>query len=243
MADEPVEMTLWMHLDELRKRLMHSLIAIVVGVVICIIFAEFLLEVLARPIGGFDNLLSLQVTENFSAYFRVTLLGGFILALPFILVQLYLFIAPGLTKTERRWVLIAVPLASGLFLIGTAFAYFVMLPAAIPFLTEFPGPNVLPKWNDYINFVTGLIFWIGLSFETPLIMYMLAKLGVVNARGLLKGWRIAIIMIAVIAAVVTPTPDPINMAILMVPLLLLYFLGILLASFARVDSSKVDPER
>jgi len=236
-------MTLWMHLDELRKRLMHSLIAIVVGVVICIIFAEFLLEVLARPIGGFDNLLSLQVTENFSAYFRVTLLGGFILALPFILVQLYLFIAPGLTKTERRWVLIAVPLASGLFLIGTAFAYFVMLPAAIPFLTEFPGPNVLPKWNDYINFVTGLIFWIGLSFETPLIMYMLAKLGVVNARGLLKGWRIAIIMIAVIAAVVTPTPDPINMAILMVPLLLLYFLGILLASFARVDSSKVDPER
>jgi sec-independent protein translocase protein TatC len=243
MADEPVEMTLWMHLDELRKRLMHSLIAIVVGVVICIIFAEFLLEVLARPIGGFDNLLSLQVTENFSAYFRVTLLGGFILALPFILVQLYLFIAPGLTKTERRWVLIAVPLASGLFLIGTAFAYFVMLPAAIPFLTEFPGPNVLPKWNDYTNFVTGLIFWIGLSFETPLIMYMLAKLGVVNARGLLKGWRIAIIMIAVIAAVVTPTPDPINMAILMVPLLLLYFLGILLASFARVDSSKVDPER
>jgi sec-independent protein translocase protein TatC len=243
MADEPVEMTLWMHLDELRKRLMHSLIAIVVGVVICIIFAEFLLEVLARPIGGFDNLLSLQVTENFSAYFRVTLLGGFILALPFILVQLYLFIAPGLTKTERRWVVIAVPLASGLFLIGTAFAYFVMLPAAIPFLTEFPGPNVLPKWNDYINFVTGLIFWIGLSFETPLIMYMLAKLGVVNARGLLKGWRIAIIMIAVIAAVVTPTPDPINMAILMVPLLLLYFLGILLASFARVDSSKVDPER
>ena len=243
MADEPVEMTLWMHLDELRKRLMHSLIAIVVGVVICIIFAEFLLEVLARPIGGFDNLLSLQVTENFSAYFRVTLLGGFILALPFILVQLYLFIAPGLTKTERRWVLIAVPLVSGLFLIGTAFAYFVMLPAAIPFLTEFPGPNVLPKWNDYINFVTGLIFWIGLSFETPLIMYMLAKLGVVNARGLLKGWRIAIIIIAVIAAVATPTPDPINMAILMLPLLLLYFLGILLAAFARVDSSKINPER
>jgi sec-independent protein translocase protein TatC len=235
MAEKPVEMNIWMHLNELRKRLMHSLIAIVVGVVICIIFAEFLLEVLARPIGGFENLLSLQVTENFSAYFRVTLLGGFILALPFILIQLYLFIAPGLTQKEQRWVLIAVPFAIVLFIAGAAFAYFVMLPAAIPFLTEFPGPTVLPKWNDYINFITSLIFWIGLSFETPLIMYMLAKLGLVNAKSLLKGWRFAIIIIAVIAAVATPTPDPINMAILMIPLLFLYFLGILLAAFAQKD--------
>ena len=240
MAEKPVEMTVWMHLDELRKRLMHSLIAIVVGVVICIIFAEFLLEALARPIGGFDRLLSIQVTENFSAYFRVTLLGGFILALPFILIQLYLFIGPGLTKKEQRWVLLAVPFASLLFLAGASFAYFVMLPAALPFLTEFPGPTVLPKWNDYIHFVTSLIFWIGLSFETPLIMFLLAKLGLVTAKGLLKAWRFAIIIIAVIAAVATPTPDPINMAILMVPLLFLYFLGVLLAAFARRDNQEVE---
>lgn len=235
MPEKPIEMSIWMHLDELRKRLMHSMIAIVVGVVISIIFAEFLLEVLARPIGGFENLLSLQVTENFSAYFRVTLLGGFILALPYILIQLYLFIGPGLTQKEQRWVLIAVPFALLLFIAGAAFAYFVMLPAALPFLTEFPGPTVLPKWNDYINFITSLIFWIGLSFETPLIMYMLAKLGIVNAKSLLKGWRFAIIFIAVIAAVATPTPDPINMAILMIPLLFLYFLGILLAAIAQRD--------
>jgi len=235
MANKPVEMTIWMHLDELRKRLIHSLIAIMVGVIISIIFAEFLLEALARPIGGFDRLLSIQVTENFSAYFRVTLLGGFIIALPIILIQLYLFIGPGMTKTEQRWVLIAVPFASLLFLAGAAFAYFVMLPAALPFLTEFPGPTVLPKWNDYINFITSLIFWIGLSFETPLIMYLLAKLGIVSAKGLLKAWRFAVIIIAVIAAIATPTPDPINMAILMVPLLFLYFFGILLAAFARRD--------
>jgi sec-independent protein translocase protein TatC len=235
MADKPMEMSIWRHLDELRKRLVHSMIAIVVGVVICIIFAEFLLEVLARPIGGFEKLLSIQVTENFSAYFRVTLLGGFIIALPFILLQLYLFVGPGLTDKEKKWILIAVPFASILFVTGAAFAYFIMLPAAIPFLTEFPGPTVLPKWNDYINFVTSLIFWIGLSFETPLIMYVLAKLGIVNAKGLLKQWRFAVILIAVIAAVATPTPDPINMAILMVPLLFLYFLGVLLAAFARRD--------
>jgi len=233
MTEKPVEMSIWMHLDELRKRLMYSLIALVVGVILCIIFADFVLQLLARPIGGFDNLLSIQVTENFSVYFRVTLLGGFIIALPFFLVQLYLFVAPGLQEKERRWVLIAVPFSTILFVIGAAFAYFVMLPAALPFLIEFPGPNVVPKWKDYVNFVTSLIFWIGISFETPLIMYLLAKLGIVDAKGLLKQWRIAIILIAIVAAVATPTPDPINMAILMVPLLLLYFLGILLASFAR----------
>ncbi|MFU8826351.1 MAG: twin-arginine translocase subunit TatC [Brevefilum sp.] len=233
MSEKPAEMSIWMHLDELRKRLMHSLIAIVVGVVIAIIFAEFLLELLARPIGGFDQLLSIQVTENFSAYFKVVMLGGFILALPFILLQLYLFISPGLTPKERRWVLLSVPFASVLFIVGAVFAYFVMLPAALPFLTEFPGPTVLPKWNDYINFITSLIFWIGLSFETPLIMFVMAKLGLVSAKGLLKSWRYAVVIIAIIAAVATPTPDPINMALLMVPLLFLYFLGILLAAFAR----------
>ena len=145
MADKPDEMSIWMHLYELRKRIMNALIALVVGVVICIIFADFLLERLAKPIGGFENLLSIQVTENFSVYFRVTLLGGFIIALPFILLQLFLFVAPGLSNKERRWVLVAVPFATVLFIIGAAFAYFVMLPAALPFLIEFPGPNVLPK--------------------------------------------------------------------------------------------------
>ena len=233
MLEKPGEMSIWMHLDELRKRIFHSLIALVVGVVICIIFADFLLELLAKPIGGFENLLSIQVTENFSVYFRVTLLGGFIIALPFILVQLFLFVAPGLSKKEKRWVLTAVPFATVLFITGAAFAYLVMLPAALPFLIEFPGPNVLPKWKDYVNFVTSLIFWIGLSFETPLIMFLLAKLGIVSAKGLLKGWRFALIGIAVIAAVATPTPDPINMVILMLPLLFLYFLGVLLAALAR----------
>ena len=222
-----------MHLNELRTRLLYALLAIVVGVVSAIIFADFLLELLARPIGGFDRLVSIQVTENFTAYFKVTLLGGFILAFPFLLLQLYLFISPGLKQNERRWILISVPLASALFIAGAAFAYLVMLPAAIPFLTQIPGPTVLPKWNDYIKFVTSLIFWMGLSFEMPLVMFLLAKIGLVTPKGLLKAWRYAIVIIAIIAAAATPTPDPINMALLMLPLLFLYFLGILLAVFAR----------
>ena len=222
-----------MHLNELRTRLLYALLAIVVGVVSAIIFADFLLELLARPIGGFDRLVSIQVTENFTAYFKVTLLGGFILAFPFLLLQLYLFISPGLKQHEHRWILISVPLASALFIAGAAFAYLVMLPAAIPFLAQIPGPTVLPKWNDYIKFVTSLIFWMGLSFEMPLVMFLLAKIGLVTPKGLLKAWRYAIVIISIIAAVATPTPDPINMALLMLPLLFLYFLGILLAVFAR----------
>jgi len=226
-------MTIWQHLDELRKRLLFSLLGLVAAVIVSIIFADPLLELIARPIGGLENLLSIQVTENLSVYFRVTLLAGFIISLPFTLIQLYLFIAPGLTKKERRWLVLAVPLATLLFCAGVLFAYYVMLPAAIPFLVQFPGPEVLPKWGDYVNFLTNLIFWIGLSFLTPLLMFILAKLGIVDAKGLAKQWRFALIIIALISAVATPTPDPINMVLLMAPLFMLYLLGILLAAFAR----------
>ena len=232
------EMTIWQHLDELRKRLLFSLIVLIAAVIICVIFADTLIEIVVKPIGGLENLLSIQITENLSVYFRVTLLAGFILSLPFILLQLYLFISPGLNKKERKWLIMAVPFATILFCAGAVFAYFVMLPAAIPFLVDFPGPEVLPKWQDYVNFVTNLIFWIGLSFETPLLIYVLAKLGIIDAKGLAQQWRIAIIAIAVIAAVATPTPDPINMALLMAPLFALYLLGILLAAFARRKDGK-----
>jgi len=232
------EMTIWQHLDELRKRLFYSLIVLIAAEIICVIFADKLIEIVVKPIGGLENLLSIQITENLSVYFRVTLLAGFILSLPFILVQLYLFISPGLSNKERKWLILAVPFATILFCAGAAFAYFVMLPAAIPFLVDFPGPEVLPKWRDYVNFVTNLIFWIGLSFQTPLLMYLLAKLGIIDAKGLARHWRIAVIAIAVIAAVATPTPDPINMALLMAPLFALYLLGILLAAFARRKDGK-----
>jgi sec-independent protein translocase protein TatC len=235
MSEQSREMNIWGHLNELRKRLFYSVAALIVGVIIGFIFGDQLLEWVAHPIGGLENLLSIQVTENISVYFRVTMLAGFIIALPFILIQIMLFISPGLTSKERKWVLWAIPIATLLFLGGAVFAYFVMLPTALPFLVEFPGPDVLPKWKDYVNFVTNLIFWIGLSFETPLVMYLLAKLGVIDAKGLAKQWRIAIIIIAVIAAVATPTPDPINMAILMAPLFGLYLLGILLAALAKKE--------
>jgi len=238
MVKKTDEMTIWQHLSDLRKRLFYALIGLVIGVVISGIFANTILDILANPVGGLENLLSLQVTENFSVFFRVTLLGGFILAFPFILFQVYLFVSPGLKKKERRWVLTAVPFATVLFVAGALFAFLVMLPPAIGFLVQFSGPEVLPRWKDYVDFITSLVFWIGISFETPLLMFILAKIGIIDAKGLIKQWRIAMIIIAVVAAVATPTPDPLNMAILMAPLLVLYLLGILLAALARGKKRK-----
>lgn len=233
MAEEQQQdMTLWDHLSELRKRLLYAVIGLVVGVVVSIVTSDWILALLARPIGGFEGLQSIEVTENIGVFMRVSLLGGFIIALPFTLLQLYLFVSPALKKNERRWVLSAVPLAVILFLLGAVFAYLVMLPAAIPVLVQFKGPQVLPRWNDYVSFVSNLIFWAGVSFEMPLVAFVLAKLEIISAKQLLKGWRIALVVIAVASAVITPTGDPINMALLMGPLLLLYGLSILLASFA-----------
>jgi len=232
MENNSSEMNVLEHLDELRKRLLYSLISLVICVIIAIIFADYLIDIVAKPVGGFEKLLSIQITENISVFFRISLLAGFIMAFPFFLLQIFLFINPGLKKKERRWLIRVIPIATILFVAGVIFAYFVMLPVAVPFLIEFPGPEVLPKWKDYVNFVTGMIFWIAVSFETPLFMFVLAKLGIVSAKGLIKQWRLALVLIAIIAAVVTPTPDPINMFILMVPLIVLYILSIILAVFA-----------
>ncbi len=226
------EMSLWQHVNELRSRLFKALIAMIIGRVIGMAFGEHFIEVLARPIGGVDRLVSIEVTENVAVFMRVSLLGGFIIALPFILFQILGFILPGLTEKERRGLLMAIPFATLLFLAGVTFAYFVMLPAALPFLISFIGVTTTPRLANYYSFVTNLLFWIGVSFETPLVVYVLAKLRVVSPGALARQWRIAIVIIAVIAAFVTPTPDPINMGLLMIPLFLLYLLSILLAKLA-----------
>jgi len=118
-----------------------------------------------------------------------------------------------------------------------AFAYFVMLPAAIPILINFMGMNTELRPSSYIKFITGVMFWIGVAFEFPLVIYVLALIRVVNAKQLLNQWRLAVVIIAVAAATITPTVDPVNMSIVMGPLILLYFISIGLASFAQRQNS------
>ena len=221
------------HLEALRGTLLRSLAAFFLTTVLAFTFATRILDWLAQPIGGIGALQAIEVTESVSAFMRVSLLAGFALAFPYIGLELFAFVAPGLRRRERFYVLTTIPAATILFLAGIAFAYYIMLPVALPFLLNFMGITTVPRPANYIRFVTGLLFWIGIAFQFPLVIYLLAALGVVRARMLAEGWRIAIVAIAVLAAVVTPTIDPVNMALVMAPMIALYFLSIGLAAIAE----------
>ena len=220
------------HLNELRQRLFKAMAAVAVTTAISFVFAEKLINYLASPIGGSQALVSIEVTENIAVYMRVSLLGGLILGMPFVLYQVLRFILPGLRGKERLWLLLGVPLASVLFITGVAFTWFVMIPTAVPFLTGFIGITTHVRPSNYFDFITTLMFWIGLSFEMPVVMMLLAKMKFITAGQLARGWRYAVVIIAVIAAAITPTVDPVNMGLVMAPLGGLYAVSILLAAIA-----------
>lgn len=230
------------HLEALRKHIIRSLIVLALTIGISTIFANRVLEWLSEPIGGLTNLQAIEVTESIGAFMRVTLLSGFAIALPYIGFELFAFINPGLKRRERIAVLTAIPFATILFLIGLAFAYYVMLPVALPWLLGFMGITTVPRPSNYIRFITGVMFWIGIAFQFPLIIYTAARIGLIRAGTLARGWRYAMLGIAIFAAAITPTVDPINMAIVMAPMIVLYFLGIGLAAIAQRSRDR-DQER
>ena len=221
------------HLEALRGHLMRSLIAMAIGTAVGFTFAGQILDWMAQPIGGMEKLQAIEVTESVGAFMKVSLLTGFVLAFPYILLEIFAFINPGLKRRERILLLTSIPVATVLFLCGVAFAYYVMLPAALPFLLNFLGIATVPRPSNYINFTTNMLFWIGIAFTFPLIVFALASVGLVRSGPLLKGWRFAIVGIAVMAAAITPTVDPVNMSLLMAPMIVLYGLGILLAAIAE----------
>jgi len=230
---EVAVMPLLEHLKELRDRLIRASIALFVATSISFVFAKQVLEILIAPMG--DTLpQALKPTEVLGNYMKVALICGVAIAMPVIVYQIARFIAPGLTKQERRYLFVLVPGATISFLVGVSFSYFVMLPAAIPFLLGFLSDVVEQRWaiGEYLSFVTSLLFWIGVAFELPLFVYFLAKIGLVNAEMLSRNRKYALVGIAVLSAVITPTVDPLNMALVMGPLIILYELGVILARIA-----------
>lgn len=221
------------HISALRKHLFRAVIALFITTGISFVFATQILDFLAEPIGGIEKLQAIEVTESIGAFMRVSLLSGFALAFPYILFEVFTFVNPGLKKRERVLILMSLPFAAMLFIAGLAFAWFVMLPTALPFLLQFMDIKTVPRPSNYIRFVTNLMFWIGIAFQFPLVIFVLASLGIVRAETLVRGWRIAIIGIAVLAAIVTPTVDPVNMGLVMLPMIILYFFSIFLAKIAQ----------
>jgi sec-independent protein translocase protein TatC len=234
--DNGTSMSILGHIRELRSRLLKAAVALIIASILTSIFAGDIIAFLLEPYG--KRLQTLGPTENVITYFRVALLSGAAIAMPVIVYQLLSFVVPGLTRTERRWVYASVPFTALLFIAGVAFAWLVMVPAAVDFLAGFRSDIFLNQWTarEYISFVVSIAFWIGVAFQTPLIVFILAKVGLVTPGFLARNWRFAIIVVAVVAAVITPTVDPFNMALLMLPLLVLYVLSIGLAVLATRGS-------
>jgi sec-independent protein translocase protein TatC len=221
------------HLDALRKHLLRGVLALALTTVLSFTFTPRFIAFLAVPIGGIDRLQAIEVTEPLGVFMKVALLSGFAIALPYIALELWLFIAPGVSPRARLSGILAIPAVLVFFLGGMAFAYYIMLPSAVRFLLNFMGFANNPRPASYISFTTGLMFWIGVAFEFPLVIFVLAGVGLVKARLLLDQWKLAVVIIAVVAAAITPTVDPVNMALVMGPMILLYFLSIGLAFIAQ----------
>jgi sec-independent protein translocase protein TatC len=225
-------MTILQHLEELRERLIKTFLALAAGTAFSFIFTSQIMSILIEPAG--IKPVFLRPTEMFLTYFQVAMLTGVILSMPVIVYQFLRFMWPGLETAERRYLTFIVPAATISFAAGIAFTYYVLLPYALRYLISFGGDLVEAKWaiGEYITFVTTLLFWSGVVFETPLVIFFLARLRIVTPQFLSQNRKYAILVIAVVAAVITPTPDPFNMGLVMVPLLLMYEIGIVLAKFA-----------
>lgn len=246
MKDNATEkLPLTQHLEDLRKVLLRAVLGLFAGVIAGAFFVKPVLDFLARPIGGVEKLQVIEVTESMSVYMRVALLIGLVVSLPWIFFQIFSFVGKGLKKSERRGLITAIPFATILFLAGGSFAFLVMLPASMKFFTSLLEVNTSLRLSSYFGFVINLIFWIGISFELPLLVFVLSRVGVIKPGFLTKGWRAAMVVIAVLAAVITPTGDPVNMVIFMLPLFVLYLLSIGLSALAykaRRASEKENPE-
>jgi sec-independent protein translocase protein TatC len=226
VAEEEARTSFWGHVEALRIHLFRMLIALSICVGISFYFAKPLMAFLAEPVGGLDKLQAIQVTEELGVFMRVALTSGIAIAFPYLAFEIWLFAAPGLNSREKKNTLFGIPIAVLLFLTGMAFTYLILIPPALKFLAGFT--DISQDWAaaEYFGFITGLMLWIGAFFEFPLVIYVLTSVGLVRPQILLKQWRLAVVIIAIIAAAVTPTIDPVNMALVMLPMTALYFISI-----------------
>lgn len=229
---------LWDQVDAFRMHLLRSVAALALFVIASFWFATPLMEWLTNPVGGLEKLQAIEVTEEIGVFMRVAMTLGIAVAFPYIAFEFWLFAAPGLKPREKKMGLVGIPLATFLFLVGMAFTFYVLLPAALPFLGSFTTISQFWSAKEYFTFVTGLMIWIGLFFEFPLIIYVLTSIGLVQPKFLAEQWRLAVVIIAVIAAAITPTVDPINMGLVMAPMILLYFISIGLSYLAYAGRRK-----
>lgn len=226
------------HVESFRKHLFRSLLALALASMAGWFLAEPVIAILASPIGGPQHLQIIDLTESIGVFLKIAVLLGLVISIPYIAFEFWLFAAPGLKPRERVTSLVAIPLTALLFYLGILFTYRYMFPPAIDFLTHFGNFQVNPTAEKYYNLLTRLLLWIGLFFEFPLVIYLLTSMGAVQPKALAKQWRLAIVIIAVIAAVITPTTDMGSMTLVMAPMIVLYFISIGLSFAAHAARNR-----
>ncbi len=228
------KLTILGHIFELRRRLIRSVIAVLITTVISFIFYEQIFDILIFPAQGVE-LQAIEMTEMLGTIMRVSLVSGIILAMPYLTYELIMFVSPALTRKEKRYVYLILPWIAVMFMGGVTFAYFVLIPPATKFLLTFGSDiaTIQPKIGSYISVVTRLLLAIGLVFEMPVVTTFLARLGIITPKWLSDKRKPAIILAFVLAAVITPTFDPINQTLVAVPLIILYEMSIWLAKLVH----------
>lgn len=228
------KMTFLEHLEELRKRLIVSFVAVGAAFFLCWNYADRIFAKLEEPLAKFlttgDKLAYTRLTAPFFLYMKVAFFAGLFVAAPIVILQLWLFISPGLYRRERRYAAPFIIFASLFFLAGGYFGYRVLLPATCGFFVE-TGKNFkqVITIDDYFSFASVIILASGLVFETPILIFFLARLGIVTPAFLMQKFKYAIVLSFIIAAIVTPTPDMVTQTALAVPMIGLYLLGVLIA--------------
>src|SRR5438094_5096607 len=222
------------HLEELRKRIIHSLISVGVALGVCWRFADVLFRTVARPIyeAGVSSLVVSSPTEGFNLELKLALMAAIFLASPFVLGQVWLFISPGLSKHERRYALPFIFFSSLLFVVGGLFGYFVAFPFALQFLLLWEknmGVTALINASEYFDLFIMVELGLAVIFEIPALIFILARIGLVSGSFLLRNTRYAILIAFVVAAIITPTTDIPNMMMMAIPMVALYLLGVVVA--------------
>ncbi len=233
---EEGEMTFLEHLEELRWRIIYSLIGLAVGTIICWIFVDFLVnDILLLPArNAHVQLQNLKPFGQLMLFFEVAMIGGVILSLPNIFYQFWKFIAPALKKNERKYISSIVAFSTLCFLIGIVFAYFVMLPLSLKFAAQFGSSEIKNVFaiTEYMSIIISIMLGSGLVFELPMISFFLTKIGILKPSFMKKYRRHAIVIIFIAAAFLTPGTDPVSQLILAGPLILLYEISIIISKLA-----------
>ncbi len=238
-TDTDVAQPIVKHLEELRDRLIKSAVSVVITTVVAFVFIEKIMGALI-DLAGPHSIQAIDPTETFGTYLKVAFTIGLGMSTPLIVYQIMRFLAPGLKRNERRLLFFSLPFIAVSFVAGAAFCYFVVLPSALDFLLSFGDTRILKQVSLtlFVSFVTSFMLALGAAFELPIIVFLLAKLGIVSYKQLGKWRKYALLFSFVVAAIITPTPDPFNQAMVGIPLFILYELGVQLSRFARKPSTQ-----